>query len=81
MRGAVKAAIAFQRDLHEREEQDARRTIEAAGCEIVELAPEEHGAFVFAVSPIYEEARKQCGERLFDLVAEAKHVGTPETRK
>jgi TRAP-type transport system periplasmic protein len=74
MAGAVKAAIAFQRDLHEREEEAAQRAIEAAGCEIVELAPEEHSAFVFAVSPIYEEARRQCGERLFDLVAESKHA-------
>ena len=31
MRGAVKDAIAFQRDLHVREEDDARSAIEAAG--------------------------------------------------
>src|SRR5215468_7704545 len=34
MQAAVAEAVAFQRDLHEREEQDARRAIEAAGGEI-----------------------------------------------
>jgi TRAP-type C4-dicarboxylate transport system substrate-binding protein len=72
MRSAVKAAIAFQRDLHVREEEDARQAIEAAGCEIAELTADEHSSFVSAVDPIYGEARKQYGERLFDLLAAAK---------
>jgi TRAP-type C4-dicarboxylate transport system substrate-binding protein len=67
MRGAVAEAIAFQRDLHEREEEDARRAIEAEGCEIVELAPDQHAAFVKAVKPIFGEARKQYGDGLFEL--------------
>ncbi len=71
MQRAVKDAIVFQRDLHVREEADARRAIEAAGCEIVELTPGEHDAFVAAVKPIYGEAREQYGEELFELV-EAK---------
>jgi TRAP-type C4-dicarboxylate transport system substrate-binding protein len=67
MRAAVLEAITFQRDLHEREEEDARRAIEAQGCEIVELGPEQHAAFVKAVQPIFGEARKQYGDGLFDL--------------
>jgi TRAP-type C4-dicarboxylate transport system substrate-binding protein len=68
MRGAVQEAIAFQRDLHVREEEDARRAIAAQGCEIVELKPDQHSAFVAAVQPIFGEARKQYGEGLFELV-------------
>ena len=68
MREAVRDAIAFQRDLHVREEEDARRTIAAAGCEIVELGPDEHGAFAQAVKPIYGEARSRLGDAVFELV-------------
>jgi TRAP-type C4-dicarboxylate transport system substrate-binding protein len=67
MRAAVTEAIAFQRELHEREEEDARHAIEAQGCEIVELGVEQHTAFVKAVQPIFGEARKQYGDGLFEL--------------
>ncbi|HEY4403841.1 MAG TPA: TRAP transporter substrate-binding protein [Xanthobacteraceae bacterium] len=67
MRAAVTEAIAFQRELHEREEEDARHAIEAQGCEIVELGAEQHTAFVQAVQPIFGEARRQYGEGLFEL--------------
>jgi len=67
MQAAVKDAIAFQRDLHVREEEDARRTIEAEGCQIAELSPDEQRAFAAAVQPIYGEARAQYGD-LLDLV-------------
>jgi TRAP-type C4-dicarboxylate transport system substrate-binding protein len=67
MRAAVTEAIAFQRELHEHEEEDARRAIEAAGCEIVELDAEQHDAFVQAVQPIFGEARGQYGDGLFEL--------------
>jgi TRAP-type C4-dicarboxylate transport system substrate-binding protein len=73
MQTAVKDAIVFQRDLHIREEDDARRTIEAAGCAIAELTPDEHNAFAAAVKPIYGEARKQYGEDLLDLVMNPIH--------
>src|SRR5207302_1732098 len=49
MQSAAADAIAFQRELHVREEEDARLAIEAAGGEIVELTPEEHRAFASAV--------------------------------
>lgn len=68
MQTAVTDAIAFQRDLHVHEEEDARRTVEAAGCEIAELTPDEHNAFTAAVKPIYGEAREQYGKDLLDLV-------------
>jgi C4-dicarboxylate-binding protein DctP len=68
LQGAVTEAIAFQRDLHVREEEDAQRAIEAAGGEIVALTPEAHDAFVAAVEPIRREARRQYGPDLLDLV-------------
>jgi len=67
MRSAVTEAIAFQRDLHVREEEDAQAAITAAGCEIVELTADEHNAFAAAVKPIYGEARRQYGDGLFAL--------------
>jgi TRAP-type C4-dicarboxylate transport system substrate-binding protein len=67
MRAAVRDAIAFQRDLHEREEEDARRAIAAAGCEVIELDAEQHAAFVAAVQPLLREARAEYGEELFAL--------------
>src|SRR5260370_487227 len=57
MRSAVTDAIAFQRDLHVREEEDARAAIAAAGCEIIELTADQHNAFAAAVQPICGEAR------------------------
>jgi TRAP-type C4-dicarboxylate transport system substrate-binding protein len=68
MRTAVQEAIAFQRDLHEHEEEDARRVIETAGCEIVELNDNQHAAFAAAVQPLLREAREEYGDDLFGLV-------------
>jgi TRAP-type C4-dicarboxylate transport system substrate-binding protein len=68
MRAGVTDAIAFQRDLHVREEEDARRAIEAAGGEIVALMGAEHDAFVAAVKPLHAEARRQYDKDLLDLV-------------
>jgi tripartite ATP-independent transporter DctP family solute receptor len=73
MQIAVTDAIAFQRDLHVHEEEDARATIEAAGCEVAELTSDEHGAFAAAVKPIYGEAREQYGKELLDLVMNPIH--------
>jgi TRAP-type transport system periplasmic protein len=74
MRRAVIEAITFQRDDHEREEEDARAAIVAAGCEIAELTPAEHGAFAAAVQPIYGEARRQYGDDLLALAGVAEAV-------
>jgi TRAP-type C4-dicarboxylate transport system substrate-binding protein len=68
MRAAVQDAVAFQRDLHIQEEEDAAVAIREAGGEIIELTPEELQAFVSAVQPIYAEARAQYSRDLLSLV-------------
>ena len=68
MRDAVRDSIAFQRDLHVKEEDDAVLAIKKAGGEIVELTADEHKAFVSAVNPIYGEARKELGSDVLKLV-------------
>jgi tripartite ATP-independent transporter DctP family solute receptor len=70
MRSAVTEAVAFQRALHVQEEEDARKAIEAQGCEIVELGAAEHDAFAAAVEPLLNEARATFGRALFDMTAE-----------
>src|SRR6187402_3053867 len=67
MRAAVKDAVAFQRQLHVKEEEDAMVEIRKEGGEIVELSPEEHQKFADAVKPIYGEARAQYDRELLSL--------------
>ncbi len=69
MRNAVTDAVAFQRELHVAEEDDARKAIAAQGCEITELTAAEHHAFAAAVMPLREEARGTYGRELFDVAA------------
>jgi tripartite ATP-independent transporter DctP family solute receptor len=68
MRAAVKEAVAFQRDLHVKEEDEAQVQIRKAGGDILELTPEQHKAFVAAVTPIYGEARREYSRELLSLV-------------
>jgi tripartite ATP-independent transporter DctP family solute receptor len=68
MQAAVRDAVAFQRALHVKEEEDAMTAIRAEGGEIVELTPEQHKAFVTAITPIYGEARGQYDRELLSLV-------------
>jgi TRAP-type C4-dicarboxylate transport system substrate-binding protein len=68
LHAAVRDAVAFQRDLHVKEEEDSMATIRKEGGEILELTPEEHKAFVAAVTPIYGEVRRQYGRELLGLV-------------
>ena len=56
---ATREAIAYQRELSEREAVDAEKVIEGAGCEIVTLTPEERQAFRTAVKPMHDDARKE----------------------
>ncbi len=67
LRAATREAVAFQRDLHVKEEEDAMAAIRKEGGEIVELTPEQHQAFVKAVTPIYGEARAQYSRELIAL--------------
>jgi TRAP-type C4-dicarboxylate transport system substrate-binding protein len=68
MRAAVTEAVAFQRQLAVEEHEVSRKIITDAGCEIVELAPQEHAAFVAAVHPLTADARKMYGDEMFKLV-------------
>jgi tripartite ATP-independent transporter DctP family solute receptor len=68
MQKAVTESVAFQRDLHVKEEDDAEQAIKAEGCEIVTLDGAQHDAFAVAVQPIYAEARNLLGEGLFKLI-------------
>jgi len=68
MRAAVQDAVAFQRDMKEREEEEAAAAIREAGGDILELTPEAHEAFIEAVTPIYAEARTQYARELLALV-------------
>jgi tripartite ATP-independent transporter DctP family solute receptor len=68
LRDAVRDAIAFQRDLHVKEEEDAAAAIRKVGGEIVELTADQHKMFVSAVNPIYQETRTTFGPELLKLV-------------
>jgi TRAP-type C4-dicarboxylate transport system substrate-binding protein len=72
MREAVAAAVAFQRDLHEHEEEAARQAILAEGCTVTALTVADHDAFAAAVKPLLDEAQGEFGAALFDLVSRSK---------
>lgn len=65
---AVREAVLAQRDLAVREEEIARKAIEEAGGEIVDLTPAERAAFVRAVKPLHDEARARFGEAFAALL-------------
>ena len=67
MRAAVLDSIAFQRELHVKEEEESAQAIRKAGGEILELTPEQHKAFVDGVRPIFGEARAQYSRELLSL--------------
>ena len=66
VRRAVRDAIPVQRGYAVQEEIDARKAIEAAGCDVVDLTEAERHAFQNAVQPVYGEARRQFGDAVFD---------------
>lgn len=61
MRAAVREAVTFQREEAIREHEEARAAIVAQGCEIAALPREAHEAFVKAVQPLHDEARRGYG--------------------
>lgn len=61
MTGAVREAVLAQREMAVREEAIARKAIEEAGGDIVELTPAERALFVDAVKPLHDEARTRFG--------------------
>ena len=68
LRAAVHDAVAFQRGLHVKEEEDAMAAILVEGGAIVELATDQHTAFVDAVTPLYGDARGQYDRELLSQV-------------
>jgi TRAP-type transport system periplasmic protein len=68
MQNAVTEAVAFQRKLAVEENEQSRKAIEDAGCEIVELNAQEHAAFVAAVQPLLADAQKMYGAEMFKLL-------------
>jgi len=67
----VTEAVAFQRKLAEQEHIESKAAIEAQGCLINALTPQEHDAFAAAVQPLRDEARKTYGDEMFKLVPKA----------
>ncbi len=68
MQRAAREAIALQREFAVAEEETARKTLEAGGCEFVELTAAEREAFARAVKPLHDEARKRFGAEVFALL-------------
>ncbi len=68
MRAAARKAVLAQRELAIEEELTARKTIEAAGGEVVELTAEARAAFKQAVKPLHDEARQRFGEAVFGMI-------------
>ena len=68
MTRAAREAIAAQRELAVEEEKLARRAIETAGGDVVELTADERAAFARAVKPLHDEARAGFGEEIFALL-------------
>ncbi|MPZ55233.1 MAG: hypothetical protein GEU91_01805 [Rhizobiales bacterium] len=68
MQEAVHAAVAFQRAETVKEHEESLAAIKTEGCEIAALPREGHDAFVKAVQPLHDEARKAYGPELFGLV-------------
>ena len=69
MRSAVREGIAWQREFREAEEMEARQAIEAQGCEIVELTPDEQRSFADAVAGLREQTAKALDPALLRLAA------------
>ena len=68
MREAVAASVTYQRALAIEEDKSARQAIVDQGCEIAELTAEEHAAFAKAVQPLWADAQKMYGKKMFALV-------------
>jgi len=70
MRAAVREAIAMQRRLAIEEDDQSRKAILAAGCEIVEAADIDRASFVKAVQPLLAEARSTYGRAALRLAGQ-----------
>lgn len=68
MRRAVAAAVSLQRELAVEEDKAARQAILAQGCDILDLAEDEHAAFGAAVQPLLAERREMYGGKMLELL-------------
>jgi TRAP-type transport system periplasmic protein len=68
MATAVQHAVASQRDLAIQEETNAMAEIKHEGCEVLELDPAEHAAFVATVRPLHAEVRQLYPPELLSLL-------------
>jgi TRAP-type C4-dicarboxylate transport system substrate-binding protein len=68
VREAVTASVTFQRELAIEEDRDARKALDAQGCEVVELTTDEHAQFAKAVEPLWADARKRFGKEMFEMM-------------
>jgi TRAP-type transport system periplasmic protein len=68
MTAAIQRAVEFQRGVAIEEDREARAAILAAGCEITELSPEQHGQFQTAVASLLAEARGTYGSEMFGML-------------
>jgi len=75
MRDAIRKAVTFQREQAIAEDRQAREAVEAAGCEIAALTPDEHALFRKAVDPLLQGARRTYGMDVFAMVTAAKEAG------
>ena len=71
MQTAMNEAVAFQRKLAVEEHDELYKVIEAEGCEVNALTPNEHEAVVAAVQPLLADARKTYGDAIFKMVPKA----------
>lgn len=67
MTKAAREAIIVQRALAEEEERIAKRAIEGADGEVIELTRSERDAFARAVRPLHDEIRTRFGAEMFAL--------------
>ena len=81
MQQAVTEAVAFQRKLAVEENEQSRKIIEDAGCEIVELNAMEQAAFVAAVQPLSADARTMYGDEMFNFAENAEESRRQQLRR
>lgn len=68
IQAAAREAIIAQRALAVEEEEAARKAIEAAGGEVLELTPEERAAFARTIRPLHDEVRRRFGAEVISLL-------------
>ena len=69
-RRAFVKRIDRQRVWAEKEEEIARQALLDAGCETIELSPEERQGVIDVLKPLHEEARGLFGEEMWRYLSE-----------